>query len=126
MSEPDLALDVLKAIINEFRTFFASRGSVSEADARVKLIDRILVDVCGWPEGAITREEHVDSGFIDYSLAVQARRYVAVEAKREGVAFTFPEMPCKTLKLSGAVLTDASIKKAVNQVRNYCDDAGIR
>src|SRR5437879_1342756 len=126
MTEPDLALDALKAIIKDFSTFVASRGSVSEADTRVKLIDRVLVQVCGWPEDAIAREQHVESGFVDYSLSVQGRRYVAVEAKREGVAFTFPETSSKTLKLSGSVLTDAAIKHAVLEVRGYCDDDGIR
>jgi len=82
--------------------------------------------VCGWPENAIAREEHVDSGFIDYSLSVRGRRYVAVEAKKEGAAFTFPETTAKTLKLSGTLMTNKAIKEALEQVRQYCDDAGIR
>ena len=126
MTEPDLALDSLRAIIKEFKTFVDGRGTVSEADTRVKLIDKVLVQVCGWPEDAIAREEHVDSGFIDYSLSIQTRRYVAVEAKKEGVAFTFPETSARTLKLSGSLATDKAIKQAVDQVRGYCDDAGIR
>jgi len=126
MIEPDVALDALKDIIKEFETFVENRGSVSEADTRVKLIDRILVEVCGWPEEAIAREEHVESGFIDYSLSIQTRRYVAVEAKREGVAFTFPETSARSLKISGSILTDPTIKKALIQVRQYCDDSGIR
>jgi hypothetical protein len=126
MTEPDLALEALKSITKEFASFVAAKGSVSEADTRVKLIDRILVQVCGWPEDAITREEHVDSGFVDYVLTVQKRRYVSVEAKREGVAFTFPETSSRTLKLSGSLLTDKAIREAITQVRGYCDDGGIR
>ena len=61
---------------------------MSEADTRAKVVDKILCEVCGWPEAAITREEQ--SGFIDYSLRVQSRRCVAVEAKKEGISFTFP------------------------------------
>jgi len=72
-------------------------------------------------------EEHVERGHIDYSLYVRLRRYVAVEAKREGIAFVLPRSAGhKTLKLSGALLTDASVAEAVKQVRGYCDDAGIR
>ena len=126
MAEPDSALTALKQIIQEFAAFVTDRNSVSEADTRVKLIDRVLVQVLGWPEEAITREEHVVSGFIDYSLVVQTRRYVAVEAKKEGVAFKFPETSSKALKLSGALLTDKAISKAISQVRGYCDDVGIR
>lgn len=126
MPDPDSALIALKQVIQEFAAFVAGRGSVSEADTRVKLIDRVLVQVLGWPEEVITREEHVESGFIDYSLVVQTRRYVAVEAKKGGVAFAFPETSSKTLKLSGPLLTDRAISNAITQVRGYCDDAGIR
>lgn len=126
MTHPDAALEALRAIVEEFSRFVAAKGAVSEADTRVKLIDRVLVQVCAWPEDAITREENVESGFIDYSLSVQNRRYVAVEAKKEGVAFTFPAASSKVLKISGTLATDKAINNAVMQVRGYCDDAGIR
>lgn len=126
MAEPDDALNALREITKEFATFVAGKGGASEADTRAKLIDRILVEVCGWPEYAIAREEHVHSGFIDYSLTIQERRYVAVEAKKEGVAFTFPETSSRTLKLNGSLLTDKPVNAALMQVRTYCDDVGIR
>ena len=126
MADPDAALEALRAIAQEFASFIEGKGSVSEADTRVKLIDRVLVQVLEWPEAAITRESHVDRGYIDYSLQLQTRRHIAVEAKREGVAFTFPTTDHRSLKLSGALLTDKGIAEAVNQVRGYCDDAGIR
>jgi len=84
------------------------------------------VQVCGWPEVAISREDHVESGFIDYVLKVQNRPYVSVEAKREGITFTFPQTSSRTLKLSGSLLSDEAIKDVIGQVRGYCDDAGIR
>jgi hypothetical protein len=124
--DPDAALDTLRGIIRDFAVFVAGKGAASEADTRVKVIDRILVQVCGWPEGSIKREEHVDSGFIDYSLFVQTRRYLAVEAKKEGIAFTLPTTSAKSLKLSGALLTDKPAAEAIRQVRGYCDDGGIR
>jgi hypothetical protein len=126
MPEPDLALDSLRAIVKEFAAFVAEKGAASEADTRVKLIDRILVQVCGWPEESLTREQHVESGFIDYVLCIGTRPYVTVEAKREGVSFVFPETSSKTLKLSGPLLTDKAISQAIKQVRSYCDDAGVR
>lgn len=127
MVHPDVALDALREINTEFATFRASKGQLSEADTRAKLIDRILKEVCGWPEDDIIREEHVDRGFIDYSLFVQKRRYVAVEAKREGTSFSLPQTSAhRTLKLSGAILTDKALSEAVKQVRGYCDDGGIR
>jgi hypothetical protein len=120
-------LSALHEIRDEFSHFIATRGRASETDTRAKLIDKVLTLVCGWPEGGIAREEHVDSGYIDYSLRVQTRRYVAVEAKKEGLSFTFPETTAhKSLKLSGALVTDKEIASAINQVRAYCDDVGIR
>jgi predicted type IV restriction endonuclease len=124
--DPDTALQALGTIKQKFRSFLEEKGRSSEADTRVKLIDRILTDVCGWPESAINREEHVESGFIDYVLQIQGRKFVAVEAKREGIAFSLPNCSSRTLKLSGTLLTDKPVKDAVAQVRNYCDDAGIR
>src|SRR5580700_7716988 len=99
MTEPDSGLENLRYSIKEFAGFVAARGHVSESDTRVKLIDRILTTVCGWLEEMMTREDHVESGFIDYALEVQTRRYVAVEAKRQDVAFTLPDTASKTLKL---------------------------
>jgi hypothetical protein len=79
VASPDLALDALRKIAQDFATFLAGKGSVSEADTRANLIDKVLIQVLGWPESAVTREEHVDRGRIDYSLYLQTRRYVAVE-----------------------------------------------
>jgi hypothetical protein len=126
MPNPDQAVEALRKIIPEFQAFLAQKGAVSESDTRAKLIDRVLTQVCCWPEGAIVREERVDRGCIDYSLAVQSRRYVAVEAKKADISFTSPTTTHKTLKLSGSLLTDRPIAEALGQVRGYCDDAGIR
>jgi hypothetical protein len=126
MGTPDTAFEELKQINEAFAVFRAGRGSVSEADTRAKVIDKILTDVCFWPEGAIAREERADSGLIDYSLSVQTRRFVVVEAKKEGVSFSFPDSIHKNLKLSGPVLTDTNVAAAITQVRRYCDDLGIR
>lgn len=126
MTDPDVAFEALRKIAQDFATFLVGKGSVSEADTRANLIDKVLTQVLGWPEAAIAREEHVHVGYIDYSLQIQTRRYVAVEAKKEGTAFTFPTAAHRSLKLSGTLLTDKPIAEAINQVRNYCDSAPIR
>jgi len=127
MTHPDEAQKALRAIAAEFSEFCEAHGAASEADTRAKVIDRILTEVCGWPEGAISREDHVHVGYIDYALALRSRRYVAVEAKREGIAFTIPTPQThKTFKLTGPLLSDRAIREAIQQVRAYCDEAGIR
>jgi len=66
-------------------------------------------------------------GFLDYELMVHNRPYVVVEAKREGQSFTFPyEEKHRSLKLSGTLLSHTDIREVIEQVRSYCDDAGIR
>ena len=128
MSDPDTGLEALRTISAEFHAFKTARGHVSESDTRAKLIDRVLSDVLQWPEASVSREDHVESGFIDYTLSLRDRPYVAVEAKREGHSFVLPDKPLHryTLQLDGALTTDATIKSAIEQVRSYCDEGGIR
>src|SRR5438552_2733983 len=90
MTHPDVALEALRQIIADFADFCRVHGSVSEADTRAKVIDRVLREVCLWPEQDIVREEHVDRGYIDYYLQLNSKAVVAVEAKREGLPFTMP------------------------------------
>src|SRR3984885_15790159 len=113
--DPDAAIAALRMIRVEFGTFLSHNSPANEADTRANLIDRILTEVCCWPDVALKREEHVESGFIDYYLSVGYRPYAAVEAKREGIAFSFPETSSKTLKLSGSILTDKAIAEAIKQ-----------
>jgi hypothetical protein len=125
-SDPDRSFAALQQTIKEFSEFITGKSAITEADTRANLIDKILTQVCAWPEAAITREDHVERGYIDYCLSAQTRPYIAVEAKREGISFTLPTTPHKSLKISGALSTDKAVNEAIHQVRGYCDDAGIR
>lgn len=123
----DLALARLEAITREFSSFISTRGAASEADTRVKVIDRILKEVCLWPEDEISREDHVDSGYTDYQLRVRNLPYVIVEAKRQGAAFVVPiGASTRSPSLDGALMTDPQVRSAVQQVRQYCDDLGTK
>ncbi len=126
MPTVDEGLERLAEVVGEFADFCANQGQVTEADTRAKVIDVILRDVLGWPEASINREEHVDRGFVDYVLSLSTRRAIVVEAKREGLPFAIPTGSTRSLKLTGALTTDAQVKDAITQVRGYCDDAGIR
>src|SRR5262245_2421601 len=86
----DVALERLKNIEREFSDFIVAKGKASEADTRVKMIDRVLKEVCSWPEAEISREDHVQSGFTDYQLRVRRQPFCVVEAKREGLSFVLP------------------------------------
>ena len=73
MANPDVAPSALRRIQQEFASFCDGHGKASEADTRAKVIDKILTEVCLWPEGAISREDRVQRGLIDYTLKVQSR-----------------------------------------------------
>src|SRR5262249_28978189 len=123
----DDRLTALRRIRADFHTFCELYGAVTEADTRAQIIDRILVEVCGWPEADLLRERHVQRGYMDYCLIVRGRPYVTVEAKREGIPFVFPVGAAnKRLKLSGTLCTNADIDTAISQVRGYCDGHGVR
>lgn len=49
-TSPDDSLEKLKGITAEFSAFCEAHGAVTEADTRAKVSDRILTEVCGWPE----------------------------------------------------------------------------
>ncbi|MFB0515497.1 MAG: hypothetical protein ACETWG_02695, partial [Candidatus Neomarinimicrobiota bacterium] len=123
----DQALASLGEISETFKSFVNNKGKVSEADTRVKFIDRILKEVLYWPESELSREDHVESGYTDYQLKVRQKPLVVVEAKREGVSFVLPSSATSRLsKLSGAIMTDKKVEAAIIQVRKYCDDQGIK
>jgi hypothetical protein len=127
MVGPDEGLETLRRIAAEFSDFCQRAGSVTESDTRAKVITQILVGVCGWPEPSITREEHSSRGYLDYVLRVLGKRAIAVEAKREGIPFIFPTgHHQRSLKLSGALLTQAPVREAIEQVWGYCSESGIR
>jgi len=125
-SDPDIALESLKQLKAEFAALVTARGEINEADTRANLIDKVLIQVCGWPEAEVRREVHTERGYMDYTLTIWRRPHIAVEAKREGKPFTLPVTTSKYLKLSGALMTSPNVKEAINQVRGYCDDSGIR
>ena len=128
MVHPDDALTTLHQVKKDFQQFCKSKGNVSEADTRAKIIDKILTDVLGWPERVIRRERLVHEGYLDYELEVHKKPLITVEAKKAGTPFVFPtqDRVHRSLKLSGSVLTIPEINEAISQVRKYCDDAAIR
>ncbi len=127
MKDSDNALKNLKKIAIDFSAFVSEKGKVSEADTRVKLIDRVLKEVCFWPESEISREDRADSGRTDYQLKVRHAPHIVVEAKREGTSFLLPhKSDHRSLALDGVLVTDPEVKAAIYQVRQYCDEEGIK
>ncbi len=125
---PDDAYQAISEVFNDFSSFCSVRGTVSEADTRVKIIDRVLKDVLGWPEQSIIREESINGGFIDYTLTtVTRRRLLLVEAKREGVSFEVPNSTIKSqYKLDSSIKSNKELYSAIEQAQRYCNENATR
>jgi len=102
---------------------------LNEADTRHQIINTIIHDILSWPKESICCESYIDPGFADYVLVNNNKTHLIIEAKKQGVYFNLPNsFNLKTnfgyIKLN-QLLTDASINKAILQVKNYCISEGI-
>lgn len=126
MNNPDVSFKAFQEICAEFKVFCETHGTISEADTRIKLIDRILKETLNWPEAYISREDHTNGanvGYSDYRLTIKQNPYIVVEAKREGESFSLPTFSGRRhLKLNGILKTSKEVMVAINQVRQYCVD----
>lgn len=123
-------MDVDKAFdsMNSLHDAFAGgQLSFNEADTRVKIIDRLVKECLGWPEDAITREDRVESGYLDYALCDLKTPLLVIEAKRVGVDFEIPiSFASRTYKISGSISTCRDLREAMDQARRYSNDIGCR
>ncbi len=130
MSRVDEALEKLGHIQTDYTDFLRQHGEASEADTRIKLIDRTIKEVLGWSEGSISREDYTEgekAGYTDYILTVRSKRSMLIEAKRSAVEFALPpKAHHRRLKLSTILKQKGNLADAVKQARTYCDDQNIR
>lgn len=97
----------------------------SESDTRSKYIDKMLINVLGWSESDIQREEHVDGGYIDYTLSL-TQPYIVIEAKKAAVNFSLPAATNKRVFKIGGVLSNChELVMAMQQARAYANERGI-
>lgn len=92
----------------------------SEAQTRFDIIDRIIKDILQWGHGQISVEEHSTGskfGYIDYLLHAGDWKII-IEAKKVGASF--PTLTKKKkLKVTGTILGQGEIKKALDQAEDY-------
>jgi hypothetical protein len=62
----DQRFDKLKELIAAYPSFAST--VTTEADARLKLIDTMVLDVLGWEKADVQAEESTGRGFLDYKL----------------------------------------------------------
>lgn len=121
---PDQAFQNFDKFIKHFRK---NTIDFNESDTRSKMIDYVLKDCLGWDEKNIRREDHVNSGFIDYVLVKDTAPIIIIEAKKTGNYFEIPESKAKrTYKISGVISSDDNLMMAFKQVHSYCIDIGCK
>lgn len=128
MATPDELLTRLEKIFQSFGQFCQRRGSVSEADTRHQIIDRILHEVLLWPRQNVNCEERTDVGYMDYTLYGTSRPLIVIEAKKAGDSWSIPygKLIKKTYQLSGVIQKERNINEAIIQVQSYCNANGVR
>jgi|GEM_PF-749712 len=94
---------------------------LSEADTRMKIIDRVFTDILGWKMGDVHLEGSAGKSFIDYRFTINGLSRLIVEAKKEmrdlGV---HREHAARFFKLNGAVFKTEAAQEGIEQAINYC------
>jgi hypothetical protein len=114
-----------------FRAIVAMRAQYEfplpgAADTRIRLIDKILREVLGWPNENITQTEDQVKGYLEYVLHT-SKRAAVVEVRRSSEGFQLPAdaylPPSLTL---GTVLRVANtLQPDIDHVSEYCWRNGI-
>lgn len=115
---------------SEFKKIFSNYGNFiqnieTEEDAKIQLVQRMLVEVLGWRIQDLRCERQHESGFSDYIVSdVDSPKFV-VEAKRIGVlnVATAEREKYKPFKISGPALK--ACLDPITQARQYASDEGL-
>ena len=124
-------MEQLDAAFAKFSKFLADvvptywETLTTEMDVRTKLIDRIFMDVLGWPPASIQLEDSDEAGRSDYRMSIAERSRLIVEAKREGRNLGINESHAgRFFKLNGSVFSTEAAKGAIKQLIGYCAEEG--
>ena len=120
MEPVDTAFEKFKSIVeNDILDY--EDTIVSEADVRLKIIDRIFVEVLGWPYRDIQLESQAGPGFIDYRCTINQLNRLVIEAKKQGRDFGInKDKSGRYFKLNGSVFNSKDAKEGIEQAIRYC------
>lgn len=108
----------LKTELEELQYFFAT-----EDDTRLQIVDRVLIDVLGWPRHSIKCGAATGEGFADYLLHIDDKPRFVVEAKKSGRVLVGSRSPgAKCYKAGGPTLEEA--QPGLQQAQRYCASSG--
>jgi hypothetical protein len=126
-SAADEAFNRLRALSSASRLRRVDDPTMTESDARAKLIGPLFREVLGWHESEIRREDSVGKGYVDYVLGSDYH-YLLIEAKRSAPRFQFTVAgKPRRLKLDGPhLLKNRKIRDVIEQAQGYSADLGVQ
>jgi hypothetical protein len=117
----DLAYDNFRTLKAEIEQ--AQYSLATEDDTRLQLVDRVLIEVLGWPRSSIKCAAATGNGFADYLLSVDDKPRLVVEAKKAGrILVGSRAAGAKTYKAGGPALQEA--QDGLRQAQRYCATSG--
>jgi predicted type IV restriction endonuclease len=98
---------------------------ITEEDAKIQLIHRVLTEALGWNVSDIRAERQNENGYSDYILTDQDSNAFLVEAKRMGLVeiASADVKRVRQLKLSGPGLTKC--QRGIEQAASYANPNGL-
>ncbi|NEW78079.1 MAG: hypothetical protein GZ086_01355 [Gelidibacter sp.] len=116
----DESLEMFYKFKSEFEELKNSK--ISETDTRSKILDKIFIEILGWKEVNISREDYLtNTGFYDYLISTGLFSFV-IEAKKTFVQLKLPSGNRIKLK---TLLTDTSNEEVISQIRSYLIEKGL-
>ncbi len=113
--------------INLINSLDMDTSNLNEATTRSRIIDTVLYDILSYPKNAVIAEESNKKGYTDYTIKnILEEKVLIIEAKKEGIYFDTPNHTNshKSFIKVKTLLTNTSIKSALEQVRGYCLETG--
>lgn len=119
MEPLDVAFERFKELHKDIAGYINSVET--EADTRLKIIDRILIEVLAWPFDSVAAEKTADGGFADYMCSIVDRNRLVVEAKKDGRSLGCESRAAgSSFKLSGPAFKSEAAAEGIKQAIRYC------
>ncbi|WP_442483360.1 AAA family ATPase [Aeoliella sp. SH292] len=125
MEPLDVAFEKFGVFVKEVSETAYWASIESEADTRLKVIDRVFAHILGWPISQIHLESDAGKKFIDYRCTVGDLNRLIIEAKRASRDLGIkPDHAGRFFKLNGAVFSTEAAREGIDQAIFYCGHKG--
>jgi GTPase SAR1 family protein len=124
MEKIDASYKIFETILEEIKAY--DHTIFSEQDSRIKIIDRVLIEVLHYSFESFVTESKAGKGFIDYKVNVNNIPKLLIEAKKDGLDFNIDKSYSgRAFNLNGPVFKDKVIQEGLDQAIYYAAHKGI-